>query len=263
MKTASLWWVCVGVQITPSLPTPHTWAVGAAQHIPDQPPNPSGDRHFRGHSPVDSATVPPSNLAATALPEEGSMPWTPGLGTHSNLQVWLFRAAQPSPRPPCSGDPTPKGPRQPQTTRRSQAPSRFAPLSGQRLLLCPRLLLTAGAAGTVTAAPAAPGREAPRRTAAVPTCPPPRAPAAAPGVPAPRSPRRRCLRTRGTAVWELSRGASSPLKQRGGGERGGQRERERVSEREGAEAGGEERRRGRGRRREGGERGEITPDSRD
>lgn len=38
VKTASLWWVCVGVQITPSLPTPHTWAVGAAQHIPDQPP---------------------------------------------------------------------------------------------------------------------------------------------------------------------------------------------------------------------------------
>lgn len=31
-------------------------------------------------------------------------------------------------------------------------------------------------------------------------------------------------------MWELSRGAGSQLKQRGGGERGGQRERERVSE---------------------------------
>lgn len=31
-------------------------------------------------------------------------------------------------------------------------------------------------------------------------------------------------------MWELSRGAGSQLKQRGGGERGGQQERERVSE---------------------------------
>lgn len=147
---------------------------------------------------------------------------------HSDLQVWLF--LQPSPLPPPLTSPSAQDhPQKPGTGQLCRPPRPAA----NWLPLCPGLLPAAGAAGTVTAVPAAPGWEAPRRTA---PCPHPPAPGA------PRSPRWRCLRTRGTAVWELSRGASSPLKQRGGGERGGQRERERVSEREGAEAGGEERR---------------------
>lgn len=195
--------------------------------------------------------LPPSNLAATALPEAGFRALD-SRTRHTHLKVWLFRAAQP---PPTQSGP-PEGPPQPKATLRSQPQGRDArvgtePAGSQAALLpgapaakwpplCPGLLLTAGASGSLTAVPAAPGREAPRRTVHRPHLPAPQGSGCRAGVPAPRSPRWRCLRTRGTAVWELSRGASSPLKQRGGGERGGQRERERVSEREGAEAGGEE-----------------------
>ena len=222
-------------------PPPGQWEQPSTSLTSNQ--NPSRDRHFKGHSPV-------GNLTATALPEAGFRALDSRTG-HTLEPSGVATPGRPAPahpiRPPC-GSPSAQGHRQKPGTRSGKEPasSRAAlPLAANWLPLCPRVLLTARASGTPTAVPAAPGREAPHRTAGVPTCPPPKALAAAPGgVPAPRSPRWRwrCLRTRGTAVWELSRGASSPLKQRGGGERGGQRERERVSEREGAEAGGEERR---------------------
>lgn len=56
------------------------------------------------------------------------MPWTPGLGIHSNLQVWLFRAAQPPStlyrRPHPQGSPSAQDHPQKPGTRQGCPPQR-------------------------------------------------------------------------------------------------------------------------------------------
>lgn len=165
--------------------------------------------------------LPPSNLALQPSPRQGLEPLFCRTG-HTDHQGWQFWAAQPLPSPAQSPEGLPQKP----GTRTEAEPA------SSRLALPPMatwLATRESEAGTPTAVPTGPGHRAAAGWVARPhplapwssssCCP--RLPV--PPAGSPSSPQRRCLLTRGTAVWELSRGAAgSQLKQRGGGERGGQ-----------------------------------------
>lgn len=93
------WWWWGEAVLSFSARTLPTWAVGAAQHIPDQQPKPQQGQALRGHSPVDSAT------AATRQPRSHSP--ARGRVQSPGLQDWAYTqtfrcgySGQPSPRPP-------------------------------------------------------------------------------------------------------------------------------------------------------------------
>lgn len=188
-----------------------------------QPKPQLGTGTCRGHSLTESTLPTPSDPHHPAR--------TPGQGVQANPEERQFQ--EPSPCPPpqvalrVSLSP---GPRTGASTRVGTEPVSFraalstaSPPPRQLTAPLPSAPPDHGAPATGTL-----GSHCPRQRGAsaglptLPTCPP-RAPAAPPGVRIPRSPRWRCLLTRGTAVWELSRGAGSQLKQRGGGGKGGSR----------------------------------------
>ncbi|XP_053076270.1 rho GTPase-activating protein 17-like [Acinonyx jubatus] len=113
-------------QISPSLPTPPTWAVGAAQHIPDQQPKPQQGQTLQGSQPCGQ---PHSHSPARGRVQ------SPG------LQDWAYTrtfrsgySGQTSPRPPNQAPlQVPLSPRPPAEARHQvreracQLPSSFAP----------------------------------------------------------------------------------------------------------------------------------------
>lgn len=161
-----------GRQFSPSLPAPSPpgqWEQPSTSLTSN--PNPSRDRHLGVIALWTAPLLPPGNLAATALPEAGFRALDSRTG-HTLKPSGVAIPGSPAPAHPVRLPPTPGSP---SAQDHPQKPStrQLCPPAANWLPLCPRLLLTAGASGTVTAVPAAPGQEAPRRTAPCPHLPAP------------------------------------------------------------------------------------------